>query len=117
MSVIILKFFKSVVESYHPIFHFTDWSLYHIFELINFLNLMILSLHHKFHFILSSFFKLRELVNPINHLLINSLLQIVELIDFLLIDSYNDLHPLYSSVSTDMNVICLFVYLWYFIVL
>ena len=117
MSMIVLKLLESIVKGNHPIFHFTDWSFDEIFKLIDLLNLLILSLHHKFNLILSSFFKLRELIYPIDHLFINSLLQIVKLIDFFFIDSYYSLHPLYCSMSINMNVIYLFIYLRYFVVL
>ena len=70
MPVFILKFLESIVKSDHPIFHFADRPLNHIFELIDFFDLIILPLDHKFNFTLSTFLELAELVDSLNNFFI-----------------------------------------------
>lgn len=103
VPVLILQFLEAVVKVDHAGLHLADRVLDEVLEVVDLLDLVVLALDHEIDLVLSAFLESAELVDPLDDLLVDSLLQLVELGDLLLIEGDDDLHPLDGGVGVDVG--------------
>ena len=104
VPVLILKFLETVVEGDHACFHLANRIFDEVLEVVDLFELIVLALDHEIDLVLGTFLESAELIDPLNHLLIDSLLQLVQLGDLLFVEGNYDFHAFDGGVGVDMGL-------------